>query len=197
MPLFSTSNSSYRITNLPIYSFRTKQHYTPTDTSVEMIILDGRVGNVSDPYLTTILLTHNTETGHTTIREPQGSHRLGRRERNLVFLNHQCSRHFNRQPRPNNYWKVLKNRLKKEGNETVTNCNRLKLPASDGKMRFTDVADTEQLFRLIQSIPSHKDEPFKQWMTQVTSDRLDQMQDPELSIQQAMTDYKRLGYSDN
>lgn len=100
-------------------------------------------------------------------------------------------------PDPNNYWKVLKNRLKKEGNETVTNCNRLKLPASDGKMRFTDVADTEQLFRLIQSIPSHKAEPFKQWMAQVASDRLDQMQDPELSIQQAMTDYKRLGYSDN
>ena len=100
-------------------------------------------------------------------------------------------------PDPNNYWKVLKNRLKKEGNETVTNCNRLKLPASDGKMRLTDVADTEQLFRLIQSIPSRKPEPFKQWMAQVASDRLDQMQDPEISIQQAMTDYKRLGYSDN
>ncbi|WP_308501437.1 Bro-N domain-containing protein [Alistipes sp.] len=100
-------------------------------------------------------------------------------------------------PDPNNYWKVLKNRLKKEGNETVTNCNRLKLPAADGKMRLTDVADTEQLFRLIQSIPSPKAEPFKRWMAQVASDRLDQMQDPELSIQQAMTDYKRLGYSDN
>lgn len=100
-------------------------------------------------------------------------------------------------PDPNNYWKVLKNRLKKEGNETVTNCNRLKLPAADGKMRLTDVADTEQLFRLIQSIPSRKAEPFKQWMAQVASDRLDQMQDPEISIQQAMTDYKRLGYSDN
>lgn len=100
-------------------------------------------------------------------------------------------------PDPNNYWKVLKNRLKKEGNETVTNCNRLKLPAADGKMRLTDVADTEQLFRLIQSIPSPKAEPFKRWMAQVASDRLDQMQDPELSIRQAMTDYKRLGYSDN
>ena len=100
-------------------------------------------------------------------------------------------------PDPNNYWKVLKNRLKKEGNETVTNCNRLKLLAADGKMRMTDVADTEQLFRLIQSIPSPKAEPFKQWMAQVASDRLDQMQDPELSIQQAMLDYKRLGYSDN
>ena len=71
------------------------------------------------------------------------------------------------------------------------------MPASDGKMRLTDVADTEQLFRLIQSIPSPKAEPFKRWMAQVASDRLDQMQDPELSIQQAMTDYKRLGYSDN
>ena len=96
-----------------------------------------------------------------------------------------------------NYWKVLKNRLAKEGNETVTNCNRLKLPAEDGKMRLTDVADTHQLFRLIQSIPSPKAEPFKLWMAQVAKERLDQMQDPELSIKQAMTDYKRLGYSDN
>lgn len=96
-----------------------------------------------------------------------------------------------------NYWKVLKNRLAKEGNETVTNCNRLKLSAEDGKIRFTDVATTEQLFRLIQSIPSPKAEPFKLWMAQVAKERLDQMQDPELSIEQAMTDYKRLGYSDN
>ena len=96
-----------------------------------------------------------------------------------------------------NYWKVLKNRLKKEGNETVTNCNRLKLLAEDGKMRLTDVATTEQLFRLIQSIPSPKAEPFKLWMAQVAKERLDQMQDPELSIEQAMSDYKRLGYSDS
>ena len=96
-----------------------------------------------------------------------------------------------------NYWKVLKNRMSKEGNETVTNCNRLKLPAEDGKMRLTDVADTGQLFRLIQSIPSPKAEPFKLWMAQVAKERLDQMQDPELSIEQAMIDYKRLGYSDN
>jgi len=95
-----------------------------------------------------------------------------------------------------NYWKVLKNRLVKEGNETVTNCNRLKMRAVDGKMRMTDVADTEQLFRLIQSIPSPKAEPFKQWMAQVASQRLDQMQDPELSINQAVDDYKRLGYPD-
>ena len=96
-----------------------------------------------------------------------------------------------------NYWKVLKNRMKKEGNETVTNCNRLKLISEDGKMRLTDVATTEQLFRLIQSIPSPKAEPFKLWMAQVAKERLDQMQDPELSIEQAMKDYKRLGYSDN
>lgn len=96
-----------------------------------------------------------------------------------------------------NYWKVLKNRLKKEGNETVTNCNRLKLISEDGKMRLTDVATTQQLFRLIQSIPSPKAEPFKLWMAQVAAERLDQMQDPELSIEQAMKDYKRLGYSDN
>lgn len=97
---------------------------------------------------------------------------------------------------PRNYWKVLKNRLKKEGNETVTNCNRLKLPAAAGKMRLTDVATDEQLFRIIQSVPSPKAEPFKQWMAQVAATRLDQMQDPELSIEQAVTDYRRLGYSD-
>ena len=97
---------------------------------------------------------------------------------------------------PQTYWRVLKNRLKKEGNETVTNCNGLKLRAADGKMRMTDVADTEQLFRIIQSLPSPKAEPFKQWMAQVASQRLDQMQDPELSIDQAIVDYKRLGYSD-
>ena len=98
---------------------------------------------------------------------------------------------------PQTYWRVLKNRLTKEGNETVTNCNALKMQAADGKMRKTDVADTEQLFRLIQSIPSPKAEPFKQWMAQVAAQRLDQMQDPELGIQQALADYKRLGYSDN
>ena len=96
-----------------------------------------------------------------------------------------------------NYWKVLKFRLKKEGNESVTNCNRLKLTAEDGKQRLTDVADTEQLFRLIQSIPSPKVEPIKQWIAHVAAERIDQLQDPELSIQQAMMDYKRLGYSDN
>ena len=97
---------------------------------------------------------------------------------------------------PATYWKVLKSRLKKEGNETVTNCNRLKLQASDGKMRLTDVADQQQLFRIIQSIPSPKAEPFKLWMAQVASDRIDQIQDPELSIQQAVADYRRLGYSE-
>lgn len=94
------------------------------------------------------------------------------------------------------YWNKLKQRLKAEGNETVTNCHQLKLRAADGKMRMTDVADTEQLFRLIQSIPSPKAEPFKQWMAQVASQRIDQMQDPEKSIDQAIIDYKRLGYSD-
>ena len=100
-------------------------------------------------------------------------------------------------PNPRNYWKVLKHRLLKEGNETVTNCNQLKLRAEDGKMRLTDVADTEQLFRIIQSIPSPKAEPFKQWMAQVAAERLDQLQDPELSIEQAVADYRRLGYSEN
>ena len=95
------------------------------------------------------------------------------------------------------YWNKLKQRLKEEGNETVTNCHQLKLQASDGKMRLTDVANTEQLLRLIQSIPSPKAEPFKLWMAQVASERLNQIQDPELSINQALQDYKRLGYSDN
>ena len=95
------------------------------------------------------------------------------------------------------YWRKLKQRLKEEGNETVTNCHGLKMKAADGKMRLTDVADTEQLLRIIQSIPSPKAEPFKQWMAHVAAERLDQMQDPELSIGQAMMDYKRLGYSDN
>ena len=97
---------------------------------------------------------------------------------------------------PQTYWRVLKNRLKKEGNETVTNCNALRMLAADGKMRLTDVADTEQLFRLIQSIPSPKAEPFKQWMASVAAHRLDQMQDPELNFEQAYADYRRLGYSD-
>lgn len=98
---------------------------------------------------------------------------------------------------PQSYWRKLKQRLKEEGNQTVTDCHAFKLQAADGKMRLTDVADTEQLFRLIQSIPSPKAEPFKIWMSQVASTRLDQMQDPELSIEQAMLDYKRLGYSDS
>ena len=98
---------------------------------------------------------------------------------------------------PQSYWRKLKQRLKEEGNQTVTDCHAFKLQAADGKMRLTDVADTEQLFRLIQSIPSPKAEPFKIWMSQVASTRLEQMQDPELSIEQAMLDYKRLGYSDS
>ena len=98
---------------------------------------------------------------------------------------------------PTAYWRKLKQRLKAEGNETVTSCHGLKMKAPDGKMRMTDVADTEQLFRLIQSIPSPKAEPFKLWMAQVAADRLDQMQDPELGIEQALADYKRLGYSDS
>jgi len=100
-------------------------------------------------------------------------------------------------PNPQVYWRVLKKRLRDEGNETVTNCNALKMPAPDGKMRLTDVADTEQLFRLIQSIPSPKAEPFKQWLAQVAAERLDEMQDPELSIDRALEQYMKLGYSEN
>ena len=96
---------------------------------------------------------------------------------------------------PRTYWKVLKNRLKSEGNETVTNCNQLKLVAHDGKMRMTDVLDTEGVLRLIQSIPSPKAEPFKLWLAKVGSERLDEMQDPELAIDRAMKYYLAKGYS--
>jgi hypothetical protein len=97
----------------------------------------------------------------------------------------------------NAYWRKLKQRLKEEGNETVTNCHGLKMMAADGKMRMTDVADTEQLFRLIQSIPSPKAEPFKLWLAQVAAERLDELQDPELSIDRALEQYLQLGYSEN
>ena len=100
-------------------------------------------------------------------------------------------------PNPQVYWRVMKKRLKDEGNETVTNCNGLKMQAPDGKMRLTDVADTEQLFRLIQSIPSPKAEPFKLWLAKVASERLDEMQDPELSIDRALENYMNLGYSES
>lgn len=97
---------------------------------------------------------------------------------------------------PQTYWRVLKKRLRDEGNESVTNCNTLKLPAADGKKRMTDVADLEQIFRLIQSIPSKKAEPLKQWLAEVGSQRIDQIIDPELTFQMAVEDYRRQGYSD-
>ncbi len=100
-------------------------------------------------------------------------------------------------PNPQVYWRVLKKRLKAEGNETVTNCNGFKMLAPDGKMRLTDVATTEQLFRLIQSIPSPKAEPFKLWLAQIASERIDEMQDPELTIDRALQQYLNLGYSEN
>ena len=98
---------------------------------------------------------------------------------------------------PGAYWRKLKQRLLAEGSQVVTNCHGLKLPAADGKKYKTDCADAKGIFRIIQSIPSPKAEPFKLWIAQVAAERLDQMQDPELSIEQAMRDYKRLGYSDN
>ena len=97
---------------------------------------------------------------------------------------------------PSAYWRKLKQRLKEEGNETVTNCHGLKLVAPDGKLRMTDVADTEQLLRLIQSIPSKKAEPFKLWLASVGSERIDEISDPEIAIQRALNYYQRLGYSD-
>lgn len=98
---------------------------------------------------------------------------------------------------PRRYWSDLKRKLAKEGSQLYANIVQLKLPSSDGKLYKTDVATTEQLFRLIQSIPSPKAEPFKLWMAQVAKERLDEMQDPELTIDRAMMEYKALGYSDN
>jgi len=98
-------------------------------------------------------------------------------------------------PNPNNYWKVLKHRLTKEGSELVTNCNQLKMQSTDGKFYMTDVADTEQLFRLIQSVPSPKAEPFKLWLAQVGRERIDEIEDPELGIDRLMETYLRKGYS--
>ena len=100
-------------------------------------------------------------------------------------------------PNPRKYWSVLKLRLKKEGSQLATNCSQLKMQSSDGKFYKTDVADTEQLFRLIQSIPSPKAEPFKLWLAQIASERLNEMQDPELSIDRALEQYLQLGYSEN
>lgn len=94
------------------------------------------------------------------------------------------------------YWRKLKQRLKQEGNETVTNCHGLKMQAADGKMRITDVADVEQLFRLIQSIPSPKAEPFKLWLAEIARERLEEIDDPELGIERMMEYYHRKGYSD-
>lgn len=100
-------------------------------------------------------------------------------------------------PNPRKYWSVLKTRLKAEGSQLTTNCSQLKMQSADGKYYLTDVADTEQLFRLIQSIPSPKAEPFKQWLARVAAERLDEMQDPELSIDRALEQYMNLGYSEN
>ncbi|OAV69179.1 DNA-damage-inducible protein D [Bacteroidales bacterium Barb4] len=99
-------------------------------------------------------------------------------------------------PNPQVYWRVLKNRLRAEGNETVTNCNGLKMLAHDGKMRMTDVADVEQLFRLIQSVPSPKAEPFKRWLAEIARERLEEMDDPERGIDRVLEYYHRKGYSD-
>ena len=99
-------------------------------------------------------------------------------------------------PNPQSYWRVLKKRLKDEGNETVTNCNALKMPAADGKMRLTDVANTQQLLRIIQSIPSPKAEPFKMWLAKVGAERLEEIADPEKTIDRAVETYRQKGYSE-
>ena len=100
-------------------------------------------------------------------------------------------------PNARKYWSVLKTRLKKEGSQLTTNCSQLKMQSSDGKFYKTDVADTEQLFRLIQSIPSPKAEPFKLWLAQIANERINELQDPELTIDRALQQYMNLGYSEN
>ncbi len=100
-------------------------------------------------------------------------------------------------PNPRKYWSVLKTRLKAEGSQLATNCSQLKMQSVDGKFYLTDVADTEQLFRLVQSIPSPKAEPFKLWLAQVAAQRLEEMQDPELTIDRALEQYLQLGYSEH
>ena len=97
---------------------------------------------------------------------------------------------------PNAYWRKLKQRLSEESNESVTNCHRLKMPAKDGKMRLTDVATTKQLLRLIQSVPSPKAEPFKQWLAQMGKERLEEIADPEIAMQRAINTYREKGYSE-
>ncbi|EKT3957204.1 hypothetical protein NTJ28_001177 [Flavobacterium psychrophilum] len=98
--------------------------------------------------------------------------------------------------KPNNYWKVLKNRLKKEGSQLVTDCNQLKMQSADGKFYKTDVADTEQIFRLIQSVPSPKAEPFKLWLAKMGSERIDEIEDPEIGFDRLMETYLKKGYSE-
>lgn len=100
-------------------------------------------------------------------------------------------------PRPRKYWNALKTKLEAEGSELSSKMGQLKLPSSDGKSYLTDVADTEQVFRLIQSVPSKKAEPFKLWLASLGQERMNQLQDPELSIEQAIKDYRRLGYSED
>ena len=100
-------------------------------------------------------------------------------------------------PRPRKYWNALKTKLKAEGSELSHNLGQLKMKSDDGKFYKTDVADTEELFRLIQSIPSPKAEPFKLWLAQIAAERLDEMQDPELTIDRALEQYLQLGYSEN
>ena len=96
---------------------------------------------------------------------------------------------------PQTYWRVTKKRLKDEGNESVTNCNALKMKAADGKRRLTDVADTEQLLRIIQSIPSKKAEPFKLWLAKVERERMEELLDPELIAERLVATYERKGYT--
>lgn len=120
---------------------------------------------------------------------------MGRREGKMVLFDCGYYRYLTESVDPFAYWRKLKQRLLEEGNETVTNCHALKMLAQDGKMRETDVGDTEQILRLIQSIPSKKAEPFKLWLAKVGNERIDENHNPELAIDRAMKTYLKKGYS--
>ncbi len=115
----------------------------------------------------------------------------------MVVFNCGCCVYSDTKPHPRKYWSVLKTRLKAEGSQLATNCSQLKMKAADGKMYLTDVADAEQLLRLIQSIPSSKAEPFKKWLARVGRERMDELEDPEIAINRALETYLKKGYSES
>ena len=186
----STVLYAYDCSGLGVYWLCDKEHIISTDTTANGLML--LCEDADEPHTGYWTFRVDSETGRAThigfmVSDDMVVHAKGRAY-GVV------REHF--KPNGRKYWNKLKQRLKAEGNESVTNCHQLKLLASDGKKYKTDVADLEQLFRLIQSVPSKKVEPVKQWLAQLGSQRIDQMIDPELTFQMAIEDYRRQGYSD-